>query len=422
MAVKVNSIIFNFDLSLNYPSLLSDLGVIMKRNLIILSLLTLPFLFSCQSSNNLSIIDDKVAQDLLYLDTQFSYPPSFQIESEQEIFMLDDEMITMVEKSLTSALTTKQKAMKLLRHIFAKEKIALSYSNNANLTAREAYHSQKANCMSLTIMAYALAKRANLNVEFQQVDVPEYWVRNREYNLLTGHVNLIIKPGAPEETKIVYGNDNIIIDFDPFVVKQSFPKRIIEKNTVLAMFYNNKGGQAIVDHNYDVAYQYLKAATQADSSFSPAWGNLAVLYRLTNNTSLAEKSYRYAIQLNANNLTALTNLAILLRSQDQKKEADEINSYLLAKRRKNPYYHAVLADEAYFNHDYRQALQHYKRAIRLNNKIHELYFGMAKVYYQMSRLSDARVAMRKALSLNRSRTTEHQYIAKLNFLKAEMTN
>jgi len=422
ITTAVNGILPKYDIRLIYPSFKSDLGEVMKRYLVISLLLSLPLLFSCQSNSGYGVASANVPINSLYLDPLFSKPPLFEIESEQEIFMLDDEMIFMVENTLTNALTTKQKAMKLLKHIFSKEKIALSYSNNANLTAREAYHSQKANCMSLTIMAYALARKANLQVEFQEIDVPEYWVRNRQYNLLTGHINLLIKPNAQVNNKIVYGNDNIQIDFDPYVLKQTFPKRTIEKNTVLAMFYNNKGGQAIVDNDYDVAYQYLKAATQADRNFSPAWGNLAVLYRLTGNITQAEEAYRYAIQINPNNLTALTNLAILLNSQQNYVEADEIKSHLLAKRRKNPYYHAVLADEAYYNHDYNEALQHYKRALRLNDKVHELYFGLAKVYYQMNRLSDARVAMRKALSLNKTKSTEHQYLAKLNFLKAEMTN
>ena len=397
------------------------LGEVMKRYIIVSLLLSLPLLFSCQNNNGY-VANSYTAIDSLYLDQHFITPISFKLESEQEIFMLDDEMLAVVENNINTTQNTKKKAMKLLKHIFAQEKIALSYSTNANLTAREAYHSQTANCMSLTIMAYALAKEANLNVDFQQVDVPEYWVRSGRYNLLTGHVNLLIKPSAHPEKHIIYGNDNIQIDFDPFVVKQTFPKRVISKKTVLAMYYNNKGGQALVDKNYDVAYQYFKAATLADKTFSSAWGNLAVLYRLTDNLNMAEKAYRYAIDISPRNLTALTNLALLLRSQQKNVEADDIEYRLLAKRIKNPYYHAVLADEAYYKHDYQQALKHYKKAVKLNKSIHELYFGMAKVYYQMNRLSEAERALKKALSLNKIKSTEYQYIAKLNFLKAERTN
>ena len=393
----------------------------MKRYIIISLFFSLPLLFSCQSNHDYSA-SAKIPVESLYLDQHFTVPTSFNIESEHEIFMLDDEMLFMVENTLNTTPDVKKKAIKLLRHIFSKEKIALSYSSHANLTAREAYHSQTANCMSLTIMAYALAKAANLKVDFQQVDVPEYWVRNGQYNLLTGHINLLIKPRAHPEKLFIYGNDNIQIDFDPFVIKQKFPRRVIAKNTVLAMFYNNKGGQYLVDEKYNTAYQYFKAATLADKTFSSAWSNLAVLYRLTNKLNEAEKTYRYAIAISPDNLTALTNLAMLLRSQQHSKEADYIESMLLHKRINNPYYHAVLADEAYYKHNYKQALKHYKKAIKLNRNIHELYFGIAKVYYQMNRLPEAESAMEKALSLNKIKSIDFQYIAKLNFLRAERTN
>lgn len=392
----------------------------MKRFVFIGLLLYLPLLFSCQSNKGYRAKSNTPVESL-YLDQQFSISPSFKIESEQYIFMLDDEMLAMVEKNFKTTQNTKKKAMQLLEHIFSQENIAISYSSNANLTAREAYHSKEANCMSLTIMAYALAKAANLKVDFQQVDIPEYWIRNGQYNLLTGHVNLLIKPNTHPNNTLILVNKNIEIDFDPYAVKQTFPKRVITKNTVLAMFYNNKGGQALIDEKYNIAYQYFKAATLVDNTFSSAWGNLAVLYRLTDNLDLAEHAYRYTIEINPDNLTALTNLALLLRRQHNNIEADHIEKRLLLKRIKNPYYHVVMADESYYQQDYLQALKHYKKAIKLNNTIHEFYFGMAKVYYQMNRLPEAERAMKKALVLNKTKSTESQYIAKLNFLKEERT-
>jgi tetratricopeptide (TPR) repeat protein len=290
------------------------------------------------------------------------------------------------------------------------------------MTAREAFHSKTANCMSLTIMAYALAKKAGLVVDFQQVEIPEYWIRNGQYNLLTGHINLLIKTKDRLNKTTVYGSNTLQIDFDPYVVKESFSKKVIKKNTVLAMFYNNKGGQALVEDNYIISYQYFKAATQADKLFSAAWGNLAVLYKLTNNDYLAEATYRHAIALEKNNYTALTNLAILLRKNLAIEEANTIEDKLHTKRNKNPYYNAVLADEAYYNQNYKQAVIHYKRAIKLNNKIHELYFGLAKVYYQMDRMPAAKKAIKQALRLNKTKYTERLYIAKLNFLNAEKLN
>ncbi len=71
------------------------------------------------------------------------------------------------------------------------------------MTAAQAYHSKSANCMSLTIMAYAMATHAGMNVAFQEVDIPEYWVRNGKYSLLTGHVNLLVKSNVDVSRRVV---------------------------------------------------------------------------------------------------------------------------------------------------------------------------------------------------------------------------
>ncbi|MGB0937322.1 MAG: tetratricopeptide repeat protein [Colwellia sp.] len=393
----------------------------MNRLSLLSLLLILPFLFACQNQNSLHT-STHLPSNSLYLDNNFAIPEGFAIETEQDIFMLDDEMQAMVARELKGPAEGHVKAKALIKHIFSKEDMALSYENHANLIAREAYHSHKANCISLTIMAFALAEAADLNVSFQQVDVPEYWVRNGQYSAQTGHVNLLVKFQNPPSKDIVFGNNNLVIDFDPFVQKKKFKKKTIRKNTVIAMFYNNKGSEALVEQRYNVAYQYFRAATKVDSHFSSAWGNLAVLYKLTDNHQQAELAYRYAIKISPSNLTALANLAILLRHQNNLDEAAKIEKKLYYKRHKNPYYHALLADEAYFRQNYQQALIHYKDAIALDSKIHEFHFGVAKTYYQLQHLTKAQKSLKKAMYLTKRDSTEQLYAAKLELLKAQRTN
>ena len=330
------------------------------KNIYLYALLIIsPLIFSCQNSPVQSHHTYSPKHiDSLYLDQTFIKPDTFEIESEQDIFRLDAEMISLVDEKIKKSFSPIKKAKVLLHHIFSQDNIALSYASHANVVAVDAFHSQTANCLSLTIMAYALAKEAGLDVEFQQVEVPEYWVRNGKYNLLTGHINLLIATKSNFDNIKIYGSGSLEVDFDPYVQKQSFSKRVIKKNAVLAMFYNNKGGQALVNGDYAIAYQYFKAATQENSNFSSAWGNLAVLYKLTNHDDMAESTYRYAITLESNNYTALANLAILLRKKGNDVEANSIENKLRIKRNKNPYYHAVLADEAYYNRNYPQAILH----------------------------------------------------------------
>ncbi|WP_083602022.1 tetratricopeptide repeat protein [Thalassotalea sp. PP2-459] len=349
-------------------------------------------------------------------DEAFPGYKKHNIESLDEVFALDAQMEDFVEKRLIPEKNYLRKARKLLKHIFSKEDINLAYQNNANLTASQAYHSQTANCMSLTIMAYALATEAGLNVKFQSIKVPEYWVRNGEHNMLTGHVNLSVSEKRASNVAVVYGDELMQIDFDPEVYRRSFPKKTITKQDMLAMFYNNKGAGALVQQNYDKAYAYFKSAIIANPTFSSSWGNLGVLYKLTKQYDLAKKSYNTAIALDNDNLTAYKNLTIVLSHQGENKRVEAIKQMLHEKRHKNPFYHAMLADEALYRGEYQLAKRLFKKAIRLEKKGHEFYFGLARVYFALKETDKAENAIKKAISYNRYPSTENQYIAKLNVI------
>ncbi len=368
-------------------------------------------------SNTPSLKPLKPIYKPMFLDEKFKNFELVTIESEQYVFSLDDEMKDMVAKKLKTERDIKKRALKLVKHIFNNEGISLSYKSHANISAREAYHNHAANCLSLTIMAYALAKEADINVKFQQVKTPEYWVRNGQYNLLTGHVNLLVKDKHSLGKTVVWGENDFQIDFDPQASKSTFKRVTIDKSTVLAMFYNNKGAQALVNADYLSAYGYFKAAALIAPDFSSTWANIGVLYKLTNHLEEAETAYRYAISIDNNNLTALENLAIILTQQQNIEEAQFIKRKLHLIRINNPYYYALLADEAYYRGQTKEAIKFYNKAIALERRAHEFYYGLAKVYYHSGDITLAKKALKKAITYNKTPNTEDVYIAKLNFLR-----
>ncbi|MBA6390917.1 tetratricopeptide repeat protein [Colwellia sp. BRX10-3] len=376
---------------------------------------TLIFLTACQSSNTLPNYYLSNNQASEFLDEKFMGYQAIFIETENEIFALSAEMKKMAKK-IGSERDTRKKTKKLLQYFFSPENINLAYKSGANVIATKAFQNKEANCLSLTIMAYAIAQEAELNVAFQSVDVPEYWVRNGRANMLTGHINLAVLEEKFPDKKVIWQRTAIEIDFDPYVNKKSFPKHKINKNTVLAMFYNNKGATAMIHGDYISGYAYLKQATQVDPVFSSAWGNLAILYRLKGLEQKAIDTYRYAIYLNRNNLTAMANLSMLLNKKGEHEEAKLLDSYIMRKRANNPYYYALLGDEKYYNGDYKQAINHYKKAIKLNSSIHEFYFGLAKIYYMLDDVDKAESYIRKAMAKNRLPRLDKQYLAKLNVL------
>ena len=353
--------------------------------------------------------------NLLY-DDAFPKHLNYSLETEKQIYELDDEMYRFVHSRLLFEEDPYTRARLLLTKLFHRSPEDLRYQNGANLTAQQAFHQNTANCLSLTILAYTLAKEANLQVKFQEVLIPEYWIREGSYNMLTGHVNLKIVGDMKTPYKIVWGKKETVIDFDPYSVKKHFPKNTITKDRVTAMFYNNKGAQALVKNNYNLAYAYFKAAIKQEPDFSPVWGNLGLLYKKVGLISYAEQAYLASVNFNIKNYNAWNNLAILVTEQEKYDEATKIYSFIHKARMKNPYYHALLGEEAFYNGDYRLSISHYKKAKKMADKEHEFYFGLARSYYKLGDYKQSEYYLIKAKRYAHFKDIEDKYQNKLNLL------
>lgn len=371
----------------------------------------------CSAIPSLYIPELTHQETSLYRDELFQGYESMTIESEEDIYALSDEMKQLIEEHIKPQDSLKKRIHELISLIFDDQQIGLAYRNSANLTAQETFKNKEANCISLTILAYSLAQHIDLDVQFQDVKVPEYWVRNGQQSILTGHVNLTVSKKKLRHSETSLLPQSIEIDFDPYVRKQKFPIKRVDKNTVTAMFYTNKSAKAMIQKNYALAYAYLKKATLVSPTYSPAWGNLGVLYRKNNANELAINVYEHAISLDNKNLTSITNLAILFNIMGREEDAKRINTRLHTLRIKNPYYHALLGDTALYEGNIEEAVMHYKKAISLDGYNHLLYFGLTKAYVQKGDYALAQKTLKKAIKYNKHQSIEEKYYAKLGFLR-----
>ena len=218
----------------------------MKRTLSVLrivnyiKLIIIVFITGCSNLSDLYEINIKNT-NVLYVNDAFSGADNVYIESQEQIFAIDNEMKSMVRYLSEQSSNEEDKAQRLLEYIFSSDHIAMSYENNANVTAIDAFHGRKANCMSLTIMAYVLAKEAGMSLKFQHVNVPEYWVRNGERQLLMGHVNLLVIKKPKAYASFNKPREILQIDFDPSAIKKEFSKNIISKKKSPQCFTITKG-------------------------------------------------------------------------------------------------------------------------------------------------------------------------------------
>lgn len=356
-----------------------------------------------------------VQKQPLFYEQAFPKASSYQIESEQEIFALNDNAKVFVSKKLMHIEDPIDRMKTLMASIFDRSDFNLLYDNHANTIAADTFDNRAANCLSMSIMTYSLAKYAGVEVAFQEVEVPEYWTRREGFSLLNGHVNLLMSP--EEDTGRFYIKPKgMVVDFYPFVAKKRFPQHKVTKARILSMFYNNKGADALLRKEFDKAYAYFSQSLKQDATFESAWVNLGLLYRMAGHVELAKQTYYHVFKLNDDNLTAWENLAILHQTQGEQRMANKIREKVLRKRNSNPYYHYIQGEEALETENFEQAIVHFKRAIRINNKKHQFYFGMAKSYAGLGDFANSRLFLRKARRFADYEDEKVKYQGKLDLM------
>ncbi|WP_232365081.1 tetratricopeptide repeat protein [Salinimonas marina] len=341
----------------------------------------------------------------------------FSVETPDEIFALNADAKDFVRRTQVSQHDTHQNMRALLNQIFDYSELGLLYQGSANSIASETFDNRAANCLSLSVMTYAMARAAGLMPQFYQVNIPEYWTRRDGYNLLNGHINLRVQP-MPNSQQLSLLTPYIDVDFDPQAVRSRFDRVPISKDRVVAMFYNNKGADALIANSYSRAYAYFRAAAKADATLGQVWVNLGVLYRKQDAYGAAENSYQRALSLNDENLTAWENLALLYRLTDRKEQAHTIQARITAKREANPFYHFILGEEALDNESPEAALVHYRAAMRLDRTQHEVMFGMGRAYYELGDITKAEHFLSRAANLASSDQDKQRYQRKISALQS----
>ena len=385
-----------------------------------MSKLTLVFILSCLftlCACQTSIPAQRTNSADLFVDLPLSGQLT-QPETTEQIFTLPLHTQQQLQQLLNINDGIEQRTKVVLQLIFSYAEDGLLYDNGATKTATETIVSGKANCLSLSILTYSMAKQLGMNPVFQDVNIPEYWTSVLRQTWLNGHVNVRLKQNRHTEGAsgfVLLGRD-MFVDFDPYSLKKQFPEKTINQQRIVAMFHNNKAAAAYAEGNLANAYNYYKAAATADPNFAVTWSNLGVLYRQQGLNELAEKSYRHSLALDPDSTNTLANLAFLYRQQGQDEKALTLEQRVATKRRNNPYYHLMLGNEAYFRAEYDNAVSHYKKALSLDKANHEAYFGLAKSFYAANDTEQAEYYLHKAKQHSSSEDDQQRYQQKLTTL------
>ncbi|HEX6929324.1 MAG TPA: tetratricopeptide repeat protein, partial [Gammaproteobacteria bacterium] len=316
------------------------------------------------------------------------------VETREDVFGLDEQARHYVDEKIGHLGEPELRKQILVDEIIRQATQKLSYESDADTTASQTFRNQTANCLSMSIMAYAMAKYLGFETGFQLVDIPEYWERRDHHSLVARHVNVLLKP-EPTLAGLNFG-DTVEIDFFAPGSSREFGSRAISASTVLAMFYNNKAVAALIGDNRDAAYAYLRAALMEDPGLTMALGNLALLYAREGRLQWAEQAYREAARRDPDDTVSREGLAMVLKLTGRRAQADAILAKLAHERRDNPFFYYVQGEEAYDAGDWDQAIRSFRKAIHLRPDLDRPYFGLAKTYFRMGERDNAKAYLRRA--------------------------
>ncbi len=297
-----------------------------------------------------------------------------------DLLALDEEMRAFVERYTGDVSRERQRLMMLHRAVKGGGVLDMQYDPFAEGSARETFHRGAANCLSYASLFVALAREAGLNAHYQWLEIHPEWSRMGDRVAVRLHVNVTVR---------LRNGEHFMVDIDPVPSRDVARTRKLSDEEAGALYHNNLAMDALANADLAQAWAHGVQALRLSPDMPYLWVNLGATYRLADQHRAAELSYLHALELDPRDHSAMNNLAVLYGMQGREEErqywVDRVDTY----RESNPYYHAWRGDRAGELGNWREALHHYERAVRLLPEDSQLLYAKGLIHYELDELKEA---------------------------------
>lgn len=349
----------------------------------------------------------------LFRDALFE-PPAKPVDREA-IFAVNASMRRFLARQVVPRIRQQDARQALFDALTAK--LAIRYDTDMTRTAAQTFAARKGNCLSLVIMAATLANELGIRVGFQDVYRVHAWSRKDGFAILSRHVNLLLGPYLPSPRRFWGRTIPMVVDFLPPQQLVNTVTRPVSRQTVVAMYLNNRAVEVMLGGDLDRAYWFARAALETDPGFVDAVNTLAIIYRSRQRPDAAERAMRYALRRNPEYIPALSNLAQMLAAQGRTAEARALAQRLDSVRDHPPfefYDHGMRAMQA---RRFAAAAQLFEKALSRRPYDVASHFQLAVAAAQLGNMQRAHEQLE--LAMKKSTTTQKRalYAAKLRHLQ-----
>jgi hypothetical protein len=335
-------------------------------------------LFAIVLSGCASAPTSSASDPLPWLDRDFNYRPSLVAVGPDELFRLDPELARQLVDPEPGWAPTSHRLKRLMATVFGADGHGFAYRSGHSTPAAETWRRREGDCLSLTVLAFSVARTLGMSAQMQEVQTPAIFGRVGELDTVNQHVNVLFHHVRTDVQTESTPRD-VVVDFEP---EYQNPRRGSPLNEagVVARYYNNVAVENMAQDKTALAYAYFKAAILMDPAYASPYGNLAVLYRRSGHDREAEQLLQHAVSLGGPGLAAWYELHRLLVDHGRTAEARDIEKRLEARRTSDPYHWLGVGLQHLADNRPREAIDAFKRAEEIAPSFAEVHRYLAVAY------------------------------------------
>jgi tetratricopeptide (TPR) repeat protein len=345
--------------------------------------------------------------DLLH-DEWFHYVAGQKgrIISPDAVLTFSAETASALDKLLLRTRNVSERIDLLVDTIYGPRRREFDYRSAVTTPAEQTFRQRAGDCLSLSLMTVALADKFGLYAQLQEVPMVPVWERHGRFDLISGHVFVIVPRTGFPEAGILDVSGDLVIDFDPAIRRAHrgrIPSIPILRERGLAMFYNNRGAEAYVAGRLEEAFANYRQAAGLDASFYGTWFNLSQLYMRIDQPGAAEAVLKHALEIDPQRYSGLQAMQNLLGKQGRDGEAALYAQRVAQLRDTDPYYHYMIGAGKFSKGDLRGAIVSFERATLLGIGFVEVHEALRDAYRATGNIEKARMQEKRLLELSRTR-------------------
>jgi Tfp pilus assembly protein PilF len=265
-----------------------------------------------------------------------------------------------------------------------------------------------------------MAKAIGLNVQFHRIYVDEVWNRSGKLYFATGHVNVTLN--EKQSAVALDIRRPMPIDFVTSNELKHYATEVVDEETIIAMYMNNRAAEALASGQLDNAYWWTHAAIKQAPSLEISYNTLGVIYRMHGNPVEAERAFRHALDLHSKDVIVMSNLAQTLASLGRTEEAQAMERKVEQLRPYPPFYYFNKGLAAMQAGDFKQAKAQFRRELERTPDYHEFQYWYAMACLSLGETKEAERYISLAMENSTTRKDRDIYAAKLDRIKSYATN